>query len=64
MKQLFRSKTNRIIAGICGGIGEMVNVDPSIIRLFTVFLVIITGIVPGLIVYLVAIFIVPEKPQQ
>lgn len=64
MKQLFRSKTNRVISGICGGIGEMVNVDPTIIRLFAIFLTIITGLVPGIITYVVAIFVVPERPQE
>ena len=61
MKQLFRSKTNRVIAGICGGIGDMVNIDPVIIRLLAVFLCVITGLIPGVITYIVAIFIVPEK---
>ncbi len=63
MKQLFRSKTNRVIAGICGGIGDMVNIDPVIIRLLAVFLCVITGLIPGVITYIVAIFIVPEKPD-
>lgn len=64
MKQLFRSKTNRVIAGICGGIGEMVNVDPTIIRLLVVFLSVVTAIIPALITYIVAIFIIPEKPDN
>jgi len=64
MKQLFRSKTNRIIAGICGGIGEMVNVDPTIIRLLVVFLSVVTAIIPALITYIIAIFIIPEKPDN
>jgi phage shock protein C len=63
VKQLFRSKTNRVIAGICGGIGDMVNIDPVIIRLLAVFLCVITGLIPGVITYIVAIFIVPEKPD-
>lgn len=64
MKQLFRSKTNKVIAGICGGIGEMVNIDPTIIRLLVIFATVITGLLPGIITYIVAIFIVPENPQQ
>ncbi|MCR4422013.1 MAG: PspC domain-containing protein [Spirochaetales bacterium] len=63
MKQLFRSKTNRVIAGICGGIGEMLNIDPVIIRLLVVFLCVITAIFPGVITYIIAMFIVPEKPD-
>jgi len=64
LRQLFRSRTNRVFSGICGGIGEMVNIDPVIIRLLAVFLTVITGIVPGIITYIVAIFIVPERPEQ
>ena len=60
-KQLYRSKTNKIIAGICGGIGEYTNVDPTIIRVFAVFLIIITGVVPGLLTYFIAMVIIPEK---
>lgn len=64
MKQLFRSKTNKVIAGICGGIGEMVNIDPTIIRLLVIFLTVITGLLPGIITYILAIFIVPENPEK
>jgi|TARA_Y100000310_G_C20601750_1_gene773404 phage shock protein C len=32
-KRLFRSKTNRVLAGVCGGIGDYFNVDPTLIRL-------------------------------
>lgn len=63
MKQLFRSKTNRVFSGICGGIGEMANIDPVIIRLLAVFLCVITGLIPGIITYIIAIFIVPERPD-
>ena len=63
MKQLFRYKTNRVFSGICGGIGEMANIDPVIIRLLAVFLCVITGLIPGIITYIVAIFIVPERPD-
>ena len=63
-KQLYRSKTNKIIAGICGGIGEYANVDPTIIRVFAVFLIIITGLVPGLLTYFIAMFIIPEKNDE
>ncbi len=63
MKQLFRSKTNRMIAGICGGIGEMVNIDPNIIRLLAIFVSIITAVLPAIITYIIAIFIIPEKVE-
>jgi len=61
-KQLFRSATNKKIAGICGGVGEMMNVDPTIIRLVTIVLGLVTGIIPFIIAYIIAWWIVPEKP--
>ena len=60
-KRLYRSKTNRVFAGICGGLGEYMNVDPVMLRLIWVLIVIFTGIFPGVIAYFIAIFIVPEK---
>lgn len=60
-KRLYRSKTNRVFAGICGGLGEYVNVDPVMLRLIWVLIVVFTGIFPGVIAYFVAIFIIPEK---
>lgn len=63
MKKLYRSKTDRKIAGICGGIGEMTESDPTLVRLATVILALATGIVPFTIVYLIAWWIVPEGEQ-
>lgn len=60
-KRLYRSKTNRVFAGICGGLGEYMNVDPVALRLIWVLLVIFTGIFPGVIAYFIAIFVVPER---
>ena len=58
-KILKRSKKNRIIAGVCGGIGEYSNVDPTIIRILwavgTFF-----AIPAGIIFYIVAIVVIPE----
>ena len=60
-KRLYRSKKNKVFAGICGGVGEYFNVDPALIRLIWVLVVIFTGFFPGVIAYIIAIFIVPEK---
>lgn len=62
-KQLTRSTTNRMIAGICGGMGEYSNIDPTVIRLFAVLLLFVTG--PGvLLAYLIMALIIPETPAQ
>jgi len=61
VKRLYRSKDNRVIAGILGGIGEYLNIDPVLIRLVFVALTVFTGFVPGIIFYIVALLIVPER---
>lgn len=64
IKRLYRSRKNRVFAGICGGLGEYWEVDPVLIRLFWLLLIIFSGIFPGLIAYIFAIMIVPEEPKD
>lgn len=61
-KKLYRSNTDKVFAGICGGLGEYFQMDSTLIRLIWLVIVVATGIFPGLIVYVLAIFIVPRKP--
>lgn len=63
MKRLYRSTENKIIAGVIGGIGEYMNVDPVLLRIFWVAITIFTGIIPGILVYILAIIIIPNPPQ-
>ena len=63
MKRLYRSETNKKIAGLCGGLGEYMEVDPTIVRLIAVVFCIGTGVFPFLIGYLIAWLIVPTAPQ-
>ncbi len=58
MKKLYKSKTDRMICGICGGIGEYFGVDPTLIRLLVVVLSISGG--TGVVAYLIAALIIPE----
>ena len=60
-RHLFRSKSNRKIAGICGGLGILLNVDPTTIRLVAVFLCLLTGVLPLVVIYLIGWMIIPEK---
>lgn len=62
MKRLYRSRTDRMVAGICGGLGEVYNLDPTLIRLGLVFLGLATGILPLLVAYIVGIIIIPQGP--
>ncbi|MEP0821879.1 MAG: PspC domain-containing protein [Ignavibacterium sp.] len=63
MKRLFRSETDRKIAGVCGGIGEYLDVDSTIVRLIAVVVTFATGIIPFVIGYLVAWWIVPTASE-
>lgn len=58
-KRLYRSRKNKVLAGICGGLGEYFNVDPVALRLAWLLVVIFTGFFPGVIAYILAIFIIP-----
>lgn len=57
-KRLYKSKTNRVFFGVCGGLGEYFNIDPTIFRLIMVLL--ICGAGSGALAYLVAAIIMPE----
>ena len=64
MKHLYRSETNKVLAGVLGGLGEYFDVDPVVLRLAFVFLLLATAIVPGVIAYIAAVFIVPRRPAD
>ena len=60
-KKIYRSKKQRIIGGVCGGIAEYVDADPTLIRLLcTIGTIVYVGL--GIIAYLAAWIIMPEKP--
>ena len=61
-KKLYRSTSNKMIAGVCGGIAEYFNVDPTIIRLAYVILSVFTVAFPGIIVYIISSLIIPQDP--
>lgn len=64
MKRLYRSKADRKIAGVCGGLAEYLDTDPTIVRLIAVVILIFTGFVPMLLVYLLAWVIIPEFSER
>ncbi len=59
-KKLYRSKSNKVIAGVCGGIGGYFNIDPVILRLLVILATIFSG---GIIIltYILAIIIIPKE---
>lgn len=62
MKKLYRSRKNRVIAGVCGGLGEYLGIDPTLIRLLWVLFIFMGG--SGVIVYIIAMIIIPEKTEE
>ena len=59
MKKLYRSNTNKMLAGVCGGIGEYFHADPTLVRLGFVALSFLAG--GGLLVYILAAIIIPKE---
>ena len=59
-QKLYRSRDDRMIGGVCGGLGEFFGIDPTWMRLLFVLLTIFGG--SGVLVYLVMLLIVPEEP--
>lgn len=60
-KRLYRSRTDRKIGGVCGGLGEYFNVDPTIFRLVLLFTLFSAGV--GIFPYLIAMLIIPNEPE-
>lgn len=60
--RLYRSRDDRMIAGVAGGVAEMLDADPSIIRIVWALLVFLTGGI-ALLVYVVMAIVVPERPE-
>src|SRR3989344_7803772 len=59
MNKLHRSRNNRWIAGVCGGLGEYFNIDPTIIRIVFILLVLTDGL--GLVLYFILALVIPKK---
>lgn len=60
-KKLYRNISNKMIAGVCSGVAEYLNIDPTVVRLIWA-LVGLSG--AGILAYLVAALIIPEKPAN
>ena len=61
-KKLYRSRNNKQLAGVCGGLAKYLNMDATIIRLIWALLVICAG--AGLLAYIVCALVIPEEPDD
>lgn len=60
-KKLYRSRNDKMLAGVCGGLGDFLGLDPTLVRLMFVLLAILGG--HGVILYLIMCIIVPPAPM-
>lgn len=63
VKKLYRSRKDRMLAGICGGLGEMFSIDPTLIRLIFALIALFT-LGTAVVVYILGWIIIPEAPAE
>lgn len=62
IKRLYRSRKDKVLGGVCGGIAEYLSVDPVVVRL-VVAIVVLISMGMGILAYLIAWIIIPEEPS-
>ena len=62
-RKLYKSETDRKILGVCGGIADYFGIDSTIVRLIVVFIT-LWGFVPGILIYIIAAFVMPDGPVR
>jgi phage shock protein C len=60
-KRLTKSSTDRMIAGVCGGLAEYFDLDPALVRVGYVLLSVLSAAFPGLLVYIILAIIMPDR---
>ena len=61
-KKLYRNRNDKMIAGVCGGLGKYFAIDPTLVRLLFVLVVLLGG--AGVLAYLILMIVVPEEPAD
>jgi phage shock protein C len=61
MNRIYRSETDKYLAGICGGLAEMYTWDPTVIRLILIFLTLVTAALPVIVTYIIGWIVIPKK---
>lgn len=62
-KRLYRSESDRMIAGVLGGLAAYLKIEPSLTRIGYVVMTMLTGFIPGIFFYVVMMLIIPEEPE-
>lgn len=63
MKKLYRSKNDRKLEGVCGGIAKLLNIDATLIRLAWALISLFSAAIPGILIYIICAVIIPEEPD-
>ena len=63
MKKLYRSRTDTKIAGVLGGFSDYLEMDSTLVRVGFLLLTVFTGFVPGIVFYVLAVFVMPQQPH-
>jgi len=63
-KKLYRSVKNRVVAGVCGGLGDFFEIDANLIRIGVIILSVVSGFIPILIVYVACALLIPLEPEK
>ncbi|GAB4477757.1 MAG: PspC domain-containing protein [Anaerolineae bacterium] len=61
-KRLYKSRTDKMVSGVCAGIAEYFNIDPALIRLAFVLATLLDG--AGLLIYIILAIVMPEAPLE
>jgi phage shock protein C len=62
-KRMYLSSSDKKISGVCGGIAEYFDIDSTLVRLAWIIVTVVTGIIPGIIGYLIAAIVMPQRPE-
>ena len=60
-KKLYRSKSNRMLVGVCAGVAEYFNIDPTVVRVAWAIASVFSA---GVLAYIICAFVIPEKPDN
>ncbi len=60
-KKLYKSKNDRKVCGVCGGLAEYLGIDSTLVRLILIILVLFAGC--GLLAYIIAALVIPDEPE-
>lgn len=61
-KKLYKSRSNRVLSGVCGGFGEYLGIDPVVLRIIWLVLLLMFGV--GGLAYIICIIVMPQEPAK